>query len=117
MGASWVQENILEKNPGAELRVYAIWFSMLSNDARSRWPDRIMTDPRVIHLWDKERLTGRFFSKEVGFTSLPIAWDIYYLYGPDVNWDTNPTPIVSSGSYIISKGRQLQDALLPLLEG
>jgi len=42
-----VQREILEKNPNAKLKVYAVWFNMLASDDRSRWPQGLFSDPRV----------------------------------------------------------------------
>lgn len=34
---------------------------MLPTDARGEWDDHLLNDPRVVHLWDGERITGRWF--------------------------------------------------------
>ncbi len=49
-GASWVQQNILDAHPAADLHVYAIWMPILPTDKRSRWDDGLLNDPRVTHL-------------------------------------------------------------------
>ena len=48
-GARRVQKEILEKYPTANVRVYAIWFSMLPTDGRTmwRWGGSTLTDSRV----------------------------------------------------------------------
>ena len=71
----WVQREILEKDPSAKLRMYAIWLPMLGGDARLRWDDGLMPDPRVIHMWGGSRLTGRWLSEQEGF-SLRVTWDV-----------------------------------------
>ena len=83
-------------------------------DARSEWPEQVLTDSRVIHLWDEERVTGRWFAEHED-TFFPIAWDIYFLYGPDAHWGTEPAPLVSSGFTIIGRSSKLRADLLPLL--
>jgi hypothetical protein len=30
MGASWVQQQILEEHPHSDIKVYVVWFNMLS---------------------------------------------------------------------------------------
>lgn len=115
VGARWVQKEILDANPGANIRVYSIWFDMLSRDDRSRWDAEILTDPRVVQMWDSNKLVGQFFSREEGFKSGPIAWDIYYVYGPDSHWDSKPSQLVSSGYTIISKRKQLADEVAHLM--
>jgi hypothetical protein len=81
-----VQEEILEKNPAADIQVYAVWFNMFPGDDRSGWDFSLLSDPRVRHFWDEDKLAGRFFAQSEDFY-LPVAWDIYYLYGPDAHWD------------------------------
>lgn len=110
-----MQSEILDKNPSAELKVYAVWFSMLSSDARSRWPDDLLTDPRVVHLWDGSRETGRWFAKNEDFY-LPIAWDVYYLYGPKAHWDDVPGPLLSSGSTVLYRKDNIRRDLAPFIE-
>ena len=68
-----------------------------------------------MHLWDEDRVTGKWFAEHEGFY-IPIAWDAYYLYGPDAHWDIEPSPLVSKGGTIFYKRKQLQEDLLTLLE-
>jgi hypothetical protein len=46
-GASWVQKEILEEHPDTDLRVYVVWFNMLSGDSRSRWDDYLLYGPEA----------------------------------------------------------------------
>ena len=110
-----MQEEILEKNPSAEMRVYVIWFSMIPLDARWRWDDRVMTDPRVTHLWDEEKIVGQWFAEHVEDYD-GIVWDIYYLYGSEADWATIPQPLISSGYTVLERREELQAHLLSLLE-
>ena len=58
-----------------------------------------MPDHRVIHFWDGEVVVGQWFAKEIdGYQG--IAWDAYYLYGPEATWDDLPSPLISSGAII-----------------
>jgi hypothetical protein len=81
---------------------------MLPGDDRSEWEFSLLSDSRVTHLWDEEKLAGRFFAQSEDFY-LPIAWDIYYLYGPDARWDDKPSPLVSWGYTIMGKRNQLRE--------
>jgi hypothetical protein len=103
-----VQEEILEKNPAADIQVYAVWFNMFPGDDRSGWDFSLLSDPRGRHFWDEDKLAGRFFSQSEGFY-LPVAWDIYYLYGPDAHWEDKPSPLVSWGYTIMRKRNQLHE--------
>jgi len=102
-----VQENILEPNPDADLIVYAVWFNVLATDHRSRWDDSLLTDDRVVHLWDEKREVGQWYAKQGIYPYGNTAWDIYFLYGPDARWDESPEPTVSYGFTIIVQSQQL----------
>jgi hypothetical protein len=65
-GARWVQEEILAKHPSPTLRVYAVWLPMVWSDTRRAWESRVLADPRVIHLWDEQRITGQWFAEHIG---------------------------------------------------
>ena len=110
----WVQREILAKNPEAELQIYAVWFSMLYGDSRERWDSGGLEDPRVIHLWDEDRIAGRWFAEQEEFYA-PVAWDAYYLYDSDARWSDTAPPLESLGSTILSKRDDLQNDLLALL--
>ncbi len=74
-----------------------------------------MTDPRVIHLWDEEKIAGQWFAENMeGYEG--IVWDIYYLYGPEAEWTHIPQPLISSGFTVLGQREELQTHLLPLLE-
>jgi hypothetical protein len=114
-GASWVQKEILEEHPDTDLRVYVVWFNMLSGDSRSRWDECVMSDPRATHLWDEKRLASRALAGEVESASPPV-WDAYLLYGPEATWgDAVPRPM-SSGYTVYGAREELKNNILPLLE-
>ena len=110
-----MQQELLEKNPSSEMRVYVIWFSMIPLDYRWRWDDKVMTDPRVIHLWDEEKIAGQWFAEHVEDYQ-GVVWDTYYLYSPEARWDLAPTSLISSGSTVLAKREELQRSILPLLK-
>ena len=62
LGASRVQQVVLEENPG------------------------VMPDPRALHYWDGEKAVGTWLAQQDRYWQLfrgPSAWDIYYVFGPD----------------------------------
>ena len=67
-----------------------------------------MPDPRVTQIWDDEKLAGQFFADQEGFIFGSIAYDIYYLYGPESRSDFKPLSLVSSGYTVIGKSNQLK---------
>lgn len=109
-----MQSQLLAQNPATKLRVYAIWLPMLGGDAREEWNGNTMPDPRVMHFWDGETVIGQWFAEEVdGYSG--IAWDVYYLYGPDATWEDSPSPLVGSGGTIYAKRDALRTQLTTIV--
>ena len=88
---------------------------MLPADAREGWEADLMTDPRVTQLWDEEKVAGRFFAEQEGFIFGSIAYDVYYLYGPESSWDQKPASLVSTGYTVMAKRNQLKEDISKLL--
>ena len=100
----------MKENPAANIRVYTVWFNAFPGDARSKVNVNLIPDPRVTQWWDEQTLAGRFFAEYEGFNFGPVAYDIYYLYGPNSKWEQRPSPLVSSGYTVLGKsGRLLED--------
>ena len=97
------------------MRVYAVWLPMLASDAREAWDGTTLPDPRVQHFWDGERQVGGWFAEEVdGYNG--VAWDVYYLYGPEAVWEDVPSPLVGSGGTIIREREILEREVNALVE-
>lgn len=92
---------------------------MLFSDSRSRWrlTGHVITDPRVTHFWDEQKLIGRWYAKqdapEAGDEQ--IVWDAYYLYGPEAEWTVKPEPLISHGATVVDEFEELRKQVLPLL--
>ena len=107
-----MQTQILTKYPGANLRVYAIWFNMFPGDARSKWPPDLLIDPRVTHRWDEAKTVGRWYGQQTSHMQRQltpdsswngeILWDSYVLYGSDARWDDVPTGVIHWGRTIVA---------------
>jgi len=82
----------LAKNPSAKLRVYAVWFNMYRGDERSKWPSDLLTDPRVVHFWDEQKVDGT-----------------------DSRWDDKPSHLISAGRTIVAKREDLRKSLQTIL--
>lgn len=106
-----MQNEILSKNPSADVRVYAVWFNMYPGDARWRWDGDGLTDPRVNHFWDEQKAVGSWFSENLTHRGAP-TWDFYALYGPDARDFSAP---VSMGGTVIARRNQLQSSLATLI--
>jgi len=88
---------------------------MLWGDAREKWDGNTMPDPRVMHFWDGGTQIGQWFANQVdGYEG--VAWDAYYLYGPNATWNTMPAPLIGSGGTIYSERKQLETQLQTLME-
>lgn len=108
--------------------MYAVWFEMLSYDRRSAWDPKLLADQRVMHFWDEKRIVGRWFGEHVGGRGggsrrhdlLPglgdVAWDVYFLYGPDARWENAPSSLLGQGKPIIAWRNEFLTALRPFLE-
>lgn len=77
----------------------------------------VLTDPRVVHFWDENRVVGRWFAQHDPENSdNGIVWDAYYLYGPEAAWDSKPQPLISAGATVRSEADELKNKLLVLLK-
>lgn len=86
---------------------------MRFTDKYSRAGARVLSDARVKHFWDGEKVVGRWFAEQEGYRG--VAWDIYFLYGAEADWNRAPAPLVSSGVTVFGKRKELLHALLPLM--
>lgn len=114
-----MQKEILDKYPGAPLRLYVVWFSMLPTDSRSRWgwTSGAIADGRAIHFWDEKRVVGSWLAKQENppNENAGIVWDAFYLYGPDAEWNEAPQPLIVSGATVRAEADTLREKLEPLL--
>jgi mercuric reductase len=108
---------LLEPNPDADLRVYSIWFNMYPGDHKSRWNPDLLTDPRVTHYWDKDKLIGRWMveQKVVDYPRRTL-WDSYLLFGPEAAWEETPAPLVGWGMPVYHRRHKLKAEIAPLLD-
>lgn len=106
-----MQQNILEPNPDASLRVYVVWLEVLGGDSRSEWPADLLADERVTHLWDESRATSDWAQGKGGLDA-PIVYDAYLVYGGDAAWGDEPR---AAGRPIIGDTARLERSLEPLL--
>ena len=111
-----MQTELFQKYPTANLRVYAVWFNMMPNDSRAKWPPALLTDPRVFHLWDEPKALGTWYAQRAEamrpqLTSDSkwgrgeVLWDAFLLYGADSRWDEAPTDLIHWGRTIVA-GRE-----------
>lgn len=83
-------------------------------DARVTINTNVVSDPRAEHFWDGNQVASVWFAREIE-RHAGIAWDVYYLYGPDAEWGSTPKPLIDSGATVIGEREALKAAVLPLL--
>ena len=105
-----MQEEVLAKNDSDSLEVYAVWFSMIPGDRRGGFDPGVLNDPRVTHLWDEEKVAGRWFQEhfDVEGCSDNVLWDAFLVFGPEASWTDVPAPLESAGSTIWSERETLR---------
>ena len=106
-----MQEQILERYPKADLRVFVAWIPALAGDANPGVAD-LLVDDRARHYWDGDRVLGHAIALALGYGG-GIAWDVFLVYGPDARWRDKPDAV---GSPVISDSGSLARALRPYLE-
>jgi hypothetical protein len=123
-----VQDELLDKHPDTDLRIYAVWFSMYPTDRRDNWPPDALTDRRVVHWWDEDKVVGRWYMQQVGGMQDALAhgsagfagdvlWDAYMVYGPDASWESAPSHLRRWGRTILGTKADLREAFDGVLSG
>lgn len=108
-----MQEEILEANPSADLRVYAVWVPFLGG-SKDAIDTTVMSDERVSHLWDEPAVTSDWSAVDA-FDS-GIGYDYFLVYGADARWTANEAPeLTAAGTTIIGRSDELRAAVEGLL--
>jgi hypothetical protein len=109
-----VQEQILERSPDADLRVYVVWLPVLPSDERFGVAD-VLVDGRVRHFWDDDRLVSDEVGQLAG-AGEGVAWDVYLAFGPEASWDDRLPAPLGSGAPVVVQMENLATLLRPYLE-
>ncbi len=119
-----MQKEILDKKPDAALRVYAVFFEMVTGDEGARGrvdPRELLHDPRVTVFWDEAKLVGRWYEENVtklgkrGGRDDRVEWDAYFLYEPDAKWIDGRPQVASWGRTVYAERERLAQDLALLL--
>ncbi len=92
---------------------------MLATDARSEWDDSIFDDPRVVNLWDEDRVLGQWLGQRDELNARrfgPIVWDAFFVFGRDSEWQATPSVLLGSGTPVIGETSKLAAAISKALE-
>ena len=93
-----------------DVRVYAVWASILKSDfeiAVGRATKRL-PDERVSHYWDGQGELVKAYSRVLKLGADETAWDVYFLYGRDAEWkDEPPAPAFMMDQVGLSRGQPL----------
>ena len=92
---------------------------MLATDARSEWDDSIFDDPRVLNLWDEDRVLGQGLGQRDELNAGrfgPIVWDAFFVFGRDSEWRATPSFLLGSGTPVIGEASKLESAVAKALE-
>jgi hypothetical protein len=108
-----VRDDILAKNPRANLVVYAVWLPELGG-SRDAWSSSVLPDRRVVSYWDGDERVALWYASHV-VDQPGIVWDAFFLYGPSARWGSTPGPLVAGGGTVIGESERLQAAIRPLL--
>ncbi len=82
---------ILDDVSDDRLKMYIVWEPMLSGDSKelAYKMSRKEDDPRMVYQsWDGQQLTGKLWQAKMDLSG--VAWDVYFLYGPDAVWNNGP---------------------------
>ena len=102
-----MRENVLERHPDANVRVYVVWVPRVPTDERFQVAD-LVVDVRATHYWDNGRRIEDRFADGGG-----AAYDFFYVYGPGAQWGDEPA---ATGAPVVVEADKLERALHPYLQ-
>lgn len=103
--------------------MFVVWFRMYPGDAESRWPREILTDARIVQMWDEPKAAGRWFMTHLsdlkpsrgGDGKFPqqvdALWDSYLLFDRQAVWNSTPSGVMSWGYTVMRTRTKLADDL------
>lgn len=118
-----MRKEILDRNPGLDIAVTSVWLPVLKTDDKVGADENvsILAESRVRQYYDPDGRTGRWFHQHVvvpdaRIATKPlfchgIAWDAFFLYGPQAKWDDAPETALAAGGPIVKESTILRDAV------
>jgi hypothetical protein len=91
VNAQSLQNDILDKMPGADIVVYAVWLKILDSDDRAaiNAAATVLHDARVQHYWDPKRTLNAQLLDSIYLDVQVRMYNIFLLYGRQATWDTH----------------------------
>jgi len=85
-------QTVLKNISDERMKAYIIWLPVLPTDNRNWAVKRTkeLSDSRVRHFWDGEKLTGQIWRRVLRLEG-PLSWDTYFLYDHKTHWIDEPT--------------------------
>ena len=108
-----MQEQVLERYPDADLRVYVVWLPVLPLDERFAVAD-VMVDARASHFWDNDQLVSDDLAQAFGSEG-QLVWDAFFAFGPAAGWEERPPAPLATGAPVVEEVGMLRTALQPYL--
>jgi hypothetical protein len=99
-------QKLLQSQPKRDVAVFAVWVDIQAGDARGFWNPTLLSDSRVEHLWDGNRVVAGWYGAREGGGAV---YDVYYLYGP--KGDLEKTEPVLERRPVVYQVRELASAL------
>jgi hypothetical protein len=84
---------IFEENKSKMLQGTIVWTPMLMTDSptAAKRCEAELTDFRVKHCWDPDRILGQLLSHTLNLKA-SMAWDVYLIYSANHSWDVDLPP-------------------------
>lgn len=103
-----MHEAVFEGIATEQLKAYAVWEPVLRTDdlRGARKATTILPDARVGHYWIAGREVGEMFKPALELKG-EVAWDLYLVYLPGVEWNGARPP---KPSYYMHQLRELPSA-------
>lgn len=100
---------VLQRHPGSNVRVFAVWEPMLPTDWEQPSTHVLarLSDPRVIQVWDRNHLLAGLIARGTEGRHPACCnlrgnlWDVIATYSPGVKWATDaPAPQLLDGTIV-----------------
>lgn len=92
-GADVIRDEVILKLKGKPLSVFSVYIPMVAGDAKlpADQSAKTLSKYGVKSYWDGDRKLGESYAKYLKLDrALQVAWDVYFVYGPEAVWGKTP---------------------------